>query len=162
MNKEPRVVKKLSIKTVIGIDREGDTKAYMIEKAKSQPDIVAFSGEVVGYRQQATQYGKSFALVGTFVGLNLETGEYFEGAQLFLPKDAADNLVAQFDGRKENDAYVAFSCIIKVVPDKAQGFMYITRPVQDATAITRKGELIKALAAIPLTKQIANGSKKAA
>lgn len=152
-------MKKLSIKSIMGLSREDDTHKFMIEKAKNQTVLCAIAGDVTGYRQLATQFGKSFALVGTFVAQNLITGENFEASQLFLPKDAADNLVAQFDQRKELEGFINFACQVKVVEDKGQGFMYITTPIRDAKATTRRNELLSLFAALPA--QIGSGKKAA-
>lgn len=146
---KPTYRKTLKIKEMLGIDRGIDVKQHLTELAKKSPDLIALAGDVRGINEISTQYGKSFKLIGDFVAENLETGECFEAGAAFLPKDAAEQLKAKFDARVaqggDDEPYVNFACVISVVPDKAQGFMYITKPAYDPRAITRKSELRDAL-----------------
>ena len=119
------ILKKISVKTVFGAINVRET-AVGVEKP-----VMRVVGNITGAKTGESQYGPWLALKGSFLAVNLETGEEFRSSQCFLPESATDlafNALQQ-DGVKSVD--IAFDIGVKgTPPGKGQiGYEYTVTPL---------------------------------
>ena len=77
------IVKKISVATVFGRIK-AETIAALKESGEYKV-VGRFYGVANAVKTGVSQYGAWTALIGTFRGVNAETGEVFDGSQLLLP-----------------------------------------------------------------------------
>lgn len=135
------LVSKVSFKTVCGVpkteavsitDENNNKKTVLrgIEQVYMRVIGVIYSTKVV-----TSTYGDSIEFSGQFQGINLETGEVYEGGKLFLPNVAemytvgAFNVASHTDGFKSLD--VAFDIGVKPA-NTAHGYEYTIKPLIQA------------------------------
>lgn len=95
------------------------------------------------------------ALVGDFMGVNLETGEMARSGRLFLPGGIHETLAAPFQGLKDDDdkPRLKFGFTIASFPSTAPiGYSYKATPFEKPSDDDPLAELTKAALAIGGTK----------
>ncbi len=169
MAKEPIFVKKITMKTIAGLNRDIDKAAtvkHFLDQLATHPDFAAVSGDVTGFGTKPGVFGENYYFNGTFIAINRKTGEVFKAPKIYLPNDLAENVVAAFNGRvKEGDAGngVHFSAHIILAEDKggATGYTFVSKPIANPQSINREAELQAVLTGLPPVKQLAAPAKKA-
>ncbi len=153
MSIETKVVNKLTIKTILGIER-GKTKEEVINIMKgyaaTNSEVAAVLGKVTGFGSKATQFGESTFFIGDFYAQNRETGEVFEGNKIYLPKDVSETIKAAFENRNSQDEYVKVSLTVSVVKDSGVvGYAYVCRPIKNPQSINERAEMLGQFAQLP-------------
>lgn len=154
-------LKKVTIKSVMGLTREADMKEFCkgLLKDKKEVEIVAVAGKVTGWGGKVNQFGESQFLIGRFFAINRQTGEQFKASKAYLPKDITENIIAAFDKRGDVNSAVEFSTTIKIVPDAAQGYTYICEGLETPDTINEDAHLLSKIASLPAPKLIENKKK---
>lgn len=147
MANDTKLLKKITIKEVLELGREMTTeqvKAHFTNLANEQPgrEIAALSGDVTGFGTKTTQFGESIYFTGVFFAQNRETGALYKAAKIYLPRDAAENLVASFGGRQQADDSIRFTMIVRLTPDPSQGYTYVCEGIKTPQSINREAELL--------------------
>jgi hypothetical protein len=149
-----RLVKKITIKEIIGIPKDEDTKVYMTKLSSESPEIAAIVGDVTGFGGKMTQYGESFFLTGSFMAQNRMTGEVIKSGKMYLPKDVTETIIASVKNREHATDATSLHLTIKVVPDLSQGFTYICEPVKTIESVSREAEMEGQLLALGAPKPL--------
>lgn len=151
-----KLLKKITLKEVCELGRDKTTeqvKAFFLEKAKQNAELVAIAGDMTGYGGKMTQYGESFFLTGVFFAQNRVTKALYKASKIYLPKDATETIIAAFQNRKQEADHVHFKLSVKVVEDaSATGYTYICEPVASPESINREAELEASFLALPAPK----------
>lgn len=160
---DTKVVNKLTIKTILGIDR-GKTKeeviAIMKDYAAKNSEIAAIIGKITGFGEKATQFGNSTFFIGDFYAQNRETGEIFEGGKIYLPKDVSETIKAAFVNRTAQDEYVKVQLTVSVVKDSGTvGYAYVCRPIKNPQSINERAEMLGQFLSLPAPEKKKAASK---
>ncbi len=127
--KSVELLSKISVKTVYG---SINVKKLHEEGAKS---IVRVIGLANGVQTGESAYGTWTAFKGNFKAINLETGETFSSAKVFIPA-IAQNLIEGALSNASNDA-VEFAFDIGIKPAKdskgADSYEYTVKPLIEAS-----------------------------
>lgn len=115
-------VKKLSVATVFGkIDLKAVIKAD--EAGKALP-LMRVIGSAVAVKEGMSSYGEWKALQGQFQATNLETGEVFEAATLFLPDVALTPILVSLSQPNARGVEFAIEVSAKYAKDSKGGVPY--------------------------------------
>src|SRR5438105_1760700 len=83
----PTNVKKINVKDILGTKVANVAIKLKADGKEKSIALCRIAGIASAFQQGMSQMGEWFALIGEFAGVNLETGEVFEGMKCFLPKD---------------------------------------------------------------------------
>lgn len=121
-----KYVKKLSVKTVCGRPEfeKGSADGTEIK-------LMQIFGQATGVKGGTSTYGDWECLLGNFEATNLENGDTFRAAQLFMP-DVAHEPITQ--AVKLSSGAVDFAVEIVAVKDSESsvGYLYSMRPLIEA------------------------------
>lgn len=122
-----KYVKKLSIKTVCGRPE--------FEKGSedgTEVKLMQIFGQATGTKGGTSTYGDWECLLGNFEATNMETGETYRAAQLFMP-DVAHEPIAQAVKLTDNGS-VDFAVEIVALKDSESsvGYVYSMKPLIQA------------------------------
>lgn len=163
MSKEIKLVKKITIKEICEIGREGDIKAFMLEKAKAETELAVIAGYITGHGTAKTNFGESVYLVGSFMAQNRMNGKIVKSSKVYLPRSAAQDAVASFMGRTNATDKIKVELSVSVVEDSSPtGYTYICEPIRTPTTINEEAELMATFTALPapkVVKQLASSKK---
>ena len=131
-----KTVRKVTVKSVVGnlkkLIKAGDISGNQA--------IMRIMGSVSSLRSVQTTYGDSTGFKGQFEATNLLTGELFSGMEAFLPGIIEDKLVAEFQGREDQEAPLVFACDVFVQVSEGDddgdyaGYEYSAAPLTEARA----------------------------
>jgi len=163
------LVSKITFKSVCGaaqtepvqiVDDTGTKKTVLRGVEKMYMRVI---GVIYGTKLVTSNYGDSIEFAGQFQGINLDTGEVYEGGKLFLPNVAemytagAFNTASQGEGFKSLD--VAFDIGVKP-SNNAVGYEYTVKPLIQAepteSPLTRLSAILPPL---PVVKKLTNDVK---
>lgn len=150
--------KKLSVAKVFG-----KVNAAVIAKAADGVlNIMRVMGSAIGIKDGVSDYGEWTSLVGQFRAVNLQTGETYDSANLFLPDVAGELIIAQLKG---GATAVDFAFDISAVLDETSqiGYTYRATPLvaaEEESPITRLEKKLAHLALpAPAEEKPKNGKK---
>jgi hypothetical protein len=131
-----KLVSKVSVKTVFGkiktnlveVTNVVDGVTTVDKKLRaSEHGVMRVIGESRGYKTGNTAFGEFVSFTGQFRATNMETGEVFDGPNLFLPDVATGLMRAQHDN---SDGPIQFAFDIGVKPaDTPHGYEYTVTPL---------------------------------
>jgi hypothetical protein len=124
-NKIP-IVKKLSIKTILG----RKPKAPAEGKIDWLCQII---GVATGVKTGNSNFGDWTALMGSFQGLNMETGDISRSGQCFLPDVALNLITAALLNKDARGIEFAFNIGVKEDSKSTTGYVYVCEPVLEAS-----------------------------
>jgi len=112
-------LKKLSVKTVYG-------KPEFEKDAKDGAEfsVMQVFGQAQGVKAGTSNFGDWEALTGNFEAVNLDTGEAYRGAQLFLPTLAHEPLVMAMKANPDTPIDFAIEVTAKKDSSVAVGYCY--------------------------------------
>lgn len=147
MNAKTQLVKKLSLKSIIGKPnvKELHEKGVAI-------DLFTVGGRLTGTKTGVSQFGEWTAFTGNVGAVRHSDGVEFRGAELFLPEVAEAYVLPVIEEAK--GAPVDFAFIIGIEPmTKPSGelsYSYTVKPIVAADAVDPMAELMaKMKAAVP-------------
>ena len=118
-----KYLKKLSVKNVCGRPEfeKGDADGTEVK-------LMQVFGQATGTKGGTSTYGDWECLLGNFEAVNIETGETFRAAQLFLPDVAHDPVVQAV---KLSNGAVDFAVEIVALKDSesSTGYVYSMKPL---------------------------------
>lgn len=131
-----KLVSKVSVKTVFGKIKtypevitnviDGVTTQDTVLRSKEH-GVMRVIGESRGYKTGNTAFGEFVAFIGQFRATNIETGEVFDGPNLFLPDVASGLMRAQHDNA---EGPIQFAFDIGVKPASTpHGYEYTVTPL---------------------------------
>lgn len=136
-----KAVKTLGIKTILGQTIPVGGGEY-IGKV-----VAAVTGIADGWFSKMTNYGESIALTGEFIAVNLETGETFEGSQIYLPDEFARKVAKTLDASEGGVVTFEEPIQIEVAGSEkaARGYTFVVRKLQTLEAVNRKAKMAEAM-----------------
>jgi hypothetical protein len=131
-NKRPKLVNKISTKTVWGKVEKDPKEAYPLFRV---------IGRSHGIKTGSTNLGEYTAFLGQFEATNAKTGEKFQSGKCFLPNVVTDILVQGMRSVQtvDDNASVEFVLDVGIAPDtsgqpNAYGYVYTVQQVVDVSA----------------------------
>lgn len=124
------MIRKITVKTVVG-----DVKKLVHGGTITAPNtpIMRVLGHVTALKNGESDFGPWVALLGTFEGTNLLTGETYSASKALLPGIISDLVEAQLQHIQKDDpeASVQFAVDVTVNPDEsvAVGYTYGVKPL---------------------------------
>lgn len=144
MSTQPKIIKKLSVKTVCGKIIKNETPegvkfalkddAGAIKEVGPEGRIMRIVGNISGYSTGEGTFGPWVALKGVIGAENLVTGEKFRSTKCFLPETGSDmvfNALCQDGARAVEFAY---DIVLKNDEQTAVGYQYDLIPLVEAVA----------------------------
>lgn len=117
------MIKKLSTPKILG----GKPKLKEGEKSRNLYNVMGIASNT---KTGETDHGPWCALTGNFAAINLETGEQFRSAVVFLPDIALDMVRGQLD-TGANAVEFGFMIAIKEDEQSATGYVYTATPLME-------------------------------
>lgn len=162
------IVKKVSFKsvckkaptTVVELtDPDNPTGEKIKKSVVIDQDLMRVAGIITETKEKSTDYGVSTCFIGTIRGLNLLTGETFDGGELYLPETAQIFLNNHIKGLGENFVSIqfAFDIGVKANLKSTVGYEFTVKPlVEDVAKNDPLANLFSLLPPTPVAKLLEN------
>jgi len=118
------LTKKLSVAKIYG-----KINVRKLPEDGSVVNLFNVIGVAVGTKSGTSDFGDWTGLVGQFEATNLETGEKFASANLFLPDVAQGLIEAQLANSENHQVQFAFVIGAKADESSSVGYTYTAQPV---------------------------------
>lgn len=118
------LTKKLSVAKIVG-----KVNVRKLPEDGSVLNLFTVIGNAVGTKSGTSDFGDWTGLVGQFEATNLETGEQFASANLFLPDVAQGLIEAQLANSDTHQVQFAFVIGAKADESSSVGYTYTAQPI---------------------------------
>lgn len=144
MNGKVQLVKKLSLKSIIG---KPDVKA--LHESGKAIDLFTVGGRLSGKKTGVSQFGEWVAFTGSVGAVRHSDGVEFRGAELFLPEVAEAYVLPVVDDAKGQPVDFAFIIGIEPMtkPSGELSYSYTVKPIVAADAVDPMAELMNKMRA---------------
>jgi hypothetical protein len=120
------LVTKLSMKTVCNGSPDAPKKDEPPKK------LARFYGIATGVKTGESAMGPWTALLGSFRGINFDTGEMFQSGKCFLPNVALNMITPQLLKSENQGVSFAFDISVRRDETSATKYIYTADPIMDA------------------------------
>lgn len=149
------LIKKISIKTVIGNVQQG------IMRQEIKPgNLMRIVGVASGVKTGVSDYGDWLALTGQFKATNLLTNEQYTSGKAFLPDEASDLIAGAVRGEDSQAVEFAFDIGVKLDESSATGYVYTVTPLMEMGGDDPLARIESSLKALDAPKDTKEKAKK--